>query len=106
MNLIVSSLEFGSTRVGLPDRDISSEDKERVFLEVTFSIDKISRLQDLMLKVFISLECTVKRLLYRTWIFLIGAIGLCTIAVSLLLSVVSQKKQEPSSLGVLGLSQS
>lgn len=72
---------------------------KRVLLEVSFPIDEISRLHTVMLKVFIFQEHTVKRLFYLTWLFLIEAIRPCNIGVSLLLSVVSQKKEESSTLG-------
>ena len=63
MNKRVYSLDFGNIKVvqqylirALPLR------LKRVFLEVSFPIDKISRLQGMMLKIFIFLECMVKRL--------------------------------------------
>ena len=60
----VYALEFGGTQVGyqyligaFPAR------LRRILLELIFPIDEISRLQHMMLKVFISQEHTVKRLL-------------------------------------------
>ena len=41
---------------------------KRIVLEVSFPIDKISRLQDMMLTVLVSWECTVKRLLYQNMV--------------------------------------
>ena len=41
---------------------------KKVLLEVSFLIDGISKFQGVMLKVFISSECTVKRLLYQNMV--------------------------------------
>ena len=86
--------------LAVPDRSLCRGLK-KVFIEVSFPIDKISRLQGVMLKVFVSQEHTVKRLLYQNMvIFKNKYLGLCNIRVSLLLSVVGQMKVEPSVLGI------
>lgn len=43
---------------------------EGVFLEVYFPVNKISRLQTVVFGVFITLECTMKRLLYKSMVIL------------------------------------
>lgn len=45
-----------------------------VYQEVPFLVDKITRLQDMMPKVLIPWECTVKNCSVKTWLFLIVAI--------------------------------
>lgn len=42
------------------DRGLSNKVEERVFPEVSFPIAVVSRLQSVLLKIFISLECTDK----------------------------------------------
>ena len=74
---------------------------KEALLEVSFPIDKISRLQGMMLKVFISLEQNVKACSTKTWLFLIEGLGLCNIGVYLFLSVVDEKRQESGALGIL-----
>ena len=46
---------------------------KRVFLEVFFSMEEISRIQGMMLKVFISWDCSVTRLLYQSMIIFNGS---------------------------------
>lgn len=52
----------------VPDGVFPKEWK-RVFLEVSFPIDEVPRLQEVMFKVFISWEHSVKNALPQAWIF-------------------------------------
>ena len=62
-------LEFGGTGVGLQVliRAFSLR-VQTMFLEVSIPIDEISRLPGVMLKVIVSWQCTVKRLLYQSMV--------------------------------------
>ena len=55
-----------------PESGLSSEIK-RDFLEVSFPANEISKVQDMMLKVFISWEGSVTRLLYQSMFILNGS---------------------------------
>ena len=89
----------------VPDRCLSSEVEESSSGGV-FPTDEISRLQSVMLKIFVSQECTVKGFLYQSMgIFNRSNLGLCNIGVSLLLSVLGEKKQDTNALSILLLSQ-
>ena len=84
----------------VPDRVLSSEVEESLSGGV-FSSNEISRLEGVMLRVFISQERSVKRLLYQSGFFLIEAIRHLHIGVLLLLSFVSQKNDESNVLNIL-----
>lgn len=89
--------------LAVPDRGLSNK---RVLLWTILPMDKISRLQGSWCLSTSSSESTLWKHCYmKARLFLVEAIRLCNIGVSLLLSVVGQKKQQPRALGVLGLCQ-
>ena len=53
--------------LAVPDRGLSREVEESSS-GGSFPIDEISRLQGVMLKVFVARECTMKRLLYKSMV--------------------------------------
>ena len=72
MNPRVYSLKFGGIRV---DQQYligaSAVRLKRALLEVSFPVDEIFRFQGVMLKYFVSRECTMKRLLYQSTVIFI-----------------------------------
>lgn len=69
VNLRVYFLEFGGTGVGLQVliRAFSLR-VQTMFLEVSIPIGEILRLPGVMLRVIVSWQCTVKRLLYQSMV--------------------------------------
>lgn len=58
--------------LAVPEIGLSSEIK-RDFLEVSFPVGEISKIQEMMLKVFISWEGSVTRLFYQSMVIFNGS---------------------------------
>ena len=88
----------------VPGRALATRLKRELF-EVSFAVDKISGLQDVMLTPFFSRECAVKIVLLKHGYSRQKQWVLYNIGVDLLLSAVDQMRQEPGASGALRLSQ-